>query len=232
MNSDSPATVLTKRFDRAAAETCALFAGTTRKGTDIPYMSHLLAVTGIVLEHGGTEDQAIAALLHDAAEDFVGEERLVAIEAEYGPEVAAIVRACSDSLPDAGAEKDPWWERKVEYIDDMRSAPEDALLVSAADKLHNCWFQLHEYHERGEELWDKFNQDAGRQGTLWYYRRLAGIFKERLRENFGIASRLEREVWAVRDAVQAATGDGLEAEYKQACKREKDTRAKLRPEEA
>lgn len=90
---NKPKALLTQDFDRAAAYARALFAGHVRKETDIAYMSHLLAVTAIVIEHGGTQTQAIAALLHDAAEDFGGEERLIAIEEEFDPEVARIVRA-------------------------------------------------------------------------------------------------------------------------------------------
>src|SRR4051794_25140387 len=107
---------LTHRFTRALDEARVLFADHVRKGTTTPYLAHLLSVSALVLEHGGTEDQAIAALLHDAGEDAGGERRIAAIDAEFNAEVAGIVRACSDDLPAAGAEKAPWFERKTRYI--------------------------------------------------------------------------------------------------------------------
>ena len=170
---------LTKAFTRAVDTARCLHGGDLRKGTNIPYLSHVLAVASLVLEYGGTETQAIAALLHDAVEDHGGEPRLRWLQAEFGDEVAEIVRSCSDSLADHPAAKAPWWERKVAYLDALEAEPQVAVLVSAADKLHNARAVLADYRTEGERLWDRFNADAGRKGTLWYYTRLAELLQKR-----------------------------------------------------
>lgn len=143
----------------------------TRKGTDIPYISHLLAVTSLVLEDGGGEDEAIAALLHDAGEDAGGELVIARIEREFNPRVAEIVRGCSDSLRPKGAAKAPWPERKQAYLAHLREAAgrgdRGVLLVSAADKLHNARSILVDYLLVGEDLWDRFN--ARPVDVLWYH---------------------------------------------------------------
>jgi len=141
-----------------------------RKGTEIPYISHLLSVAGIVLEFGGTEDEAIAALLHDAIEDkkATTEE----IDRAFGASVRRIVMECSDTdeYP-----KPPWRQRKERYIEHLREASNSALLVSAADKLHNARAILADYRQLGDRLWDRFNTDAD---TLWYYRALVDTFRK------------------------------------------------------
>jgi (p)ppGpp synthase/HD superfamily hydrolase len=154
-----------KDFESALKFASRLHAKQTRKGSDAPYVSHLLAVAAIVLEHGGTEKEAIAALLHDAVEDQGGQATLVEIRRRYGKRVAGIVAACSDTdqLP-----KPPWHERKEAYVKRLRSEPYSVRLVVAADKLHNVRHLLSSYRVQGEDLWSHFK--GGREGTLWYYR--------------------------------------------------------------
>jgi GTP pyrophosphokinase len=139
-----------------------------RKGTAIPYMAHLLQVCGIVLEAGGDEDQAIAALLHDAIEDApAGQADWVRrqIRGRFGGRVLGIVEACTDADTQP---KPPWRERKERYVERLRSVPSDALLVASADKLHNARATLRDLRDVGEAVWDRFA--GGREGTLWYYR--------------------------------------------------------------
>ena len=129
-----------KRFDRGLAYAVDVHRGDLRKSTAVPYVAHLLGVCSIVLENGGDEDEAIAALLHDAAEDHGGHEQLKTIAARFGPEVAQIVAECSDALVEEGADKGEWLERKRRYIAHLRSigaVRPGTLLVSAADKLYN-----------------------------------------------------------------------------------------------
>lgn len=161
------------RFEEALAYASRVHAGQRRKGTEVPYIIHLLAVAAIVGENGGTEDEAIAALLHDAPEDQGGEERLADIRARYGDEVADIVEACSDTFE---TPKPPWLERKEQYIARIRGEPGTVRLVSAADKLHNARSVLSDYREVGENLWGRFT--GGREGTLWYYEALLEAFRE------------------------------------------------------
>ena len=167
--------------ERAFTKAAAQFAGETRKQTDIPYLSHLMSVAALVMEAGGDEVQVAAAFLHDSAEDKGGQAELDRIEADFGPEVAAIVRDASDSLVDttAGRAKEPWRLRKQRYIEHLRDAPERSLLVSAADKLHNARSILSDYREQGAKTWERFNEtDPGLQ--IGYYRSLVGVFRERL----------------------------------------------------
>lgn len=164
---------LSDRFDRALVYATQVHAGQLRKGAEIPYIAHLLAVAALVLEHGGDEDQAIAALLHDAAEDQGGEVRLADIRASFGERVEAIARACSDALPAAGEEKAPWKQRKEEYLRHLEHVDPGILLVSAADKLHNARAILLDYREQREALWIRFK--GGREGTLCYYRKISKL---------------------------------------------------------
>lgn len=159
----------------AAAEMAArLHAGQVRKGTSIPYVSHLFAVAALVMEYGGDEDQACAALLHDAIEDC-GAEHEATIREHFGPRVAAIVRACTDADVQP---KPPWRARKEAYLAHLEHADRDALLVSAADKLHNARAIAADLHVHGGEVFTRFK--AGREGTLWYYGALAEVFSCRL----------------------------------------------------
>ena len=163
---------LSSRFEEALAFAAQLHKDQLRKGTQVPYLAHLLGAAGIVLDHGANEDEAIAALLHDAVEDQGGGEVLEAIRAKFGDGVAAIVAGCTDSdqMP-----KPPWRERKQAYIAHLAGAPESVRLVSAADKLHNARAILEDYRTLGESLWSRFS--GGREGTLWYYRALVDALR-------------------------------------------------------
>lgn len=155
----------TARFREALEYAVQLHERQRRKGSDTPYIAHLLSVTAIVLEHGGSEDEAIAALLHDAVEDQGGAPVREEIRRRFGPTVTAIVDGCSDSetIP-----KPPWRERKEAFLAQLPAAGRSVHLVSAADKLHNARALFDDYREHGESLWERFN--GGRAGTLWYYR--------------------------------------------------------------
>ena len=166
--------MLTARFDAALAYAVDIHRTQLRKGTSIPYVAHLLGVAALVLEDGGDEDEAIAALLHDAVEDQGGAPRLADIRARFGDRVARIVDGCTDT--DA-TPKPPWRQRKAAYLAHLREAPLEELRVSAADKLHNARAILAEYREMGEALWPRFNE--GREGQLWYYRSLVEAFRAR-----------------------------------------------------
>jgi (p)ppGpp synthase/HD superfamily hydrolase len=150
-----------------------------RKGTDIPYMAHLLGVAALVLGEAGhasvTEDMVIAAILHDAAEDHGGQLRLNDIEHNFGPDVASMVEALSDSLTEDPKEKAPWPERKKEYLKRLRKEPADVQLISAADKLYNARAILDDYRKIGPEVWSRFKR--GRKHQLWYFRELLKVFK-------------------------------------------------------
>ena len=176
------ATILTDRFDRALLYATHVHGGQTRKGTAIPYVAHLMAVAGTVLEYGGDEDLAIAALLHDSVEDQGGKARLEDVRNRFGERVARVVEACSDSLADTGAgeRKAGWEERKKKYLAHLKTADEDILNVSLADKVHNARAILRDLRkpEIGEKIWSRFSQPKER--TLWYYTSLAAIFRKKL----------------------------------------------------
>ena len=165
--------LLTARFEDALVFAARLHAEQTRKGTQIPYIAHLLAVAAIVLEYGGNEDEAIAALLHDAVEDQGGIEVREIILKRYGEEVVAIVDGCTDTdlFP-----KPPWRARKEAYIAHLREATAPVRLVASADKLHNARALLADYRQVGELLWSRFH--GGREGTLWYYRSVVNTLQE------------------------------------------------------
>jgi (p)ppGpp synthase/HD superfamily hydrolase len=171
-------TRLTSSFQDAVALAIQLHAEQTRKGTDIPYISHLLAVTAIVLEHGGNEEEAIAALLHDAVEDAGGSATRARIAGGVTKNVMAIIDGCTDDSPAAGHPKKPWRKRKKAYIAHIAKVSPSVLLVSAADKLHNARAIAADYSDLGEELWSRFN--ASRDDILWYYRALLEAFDGRL----------------------------------------------------
>jgi|SRR5579883_2198883 (p)ppGpp synthase/HD superfamily hydrolase len=164
---------LSARFEEALVFAHRLHAKQRRKGSGIPYIGHLLAVTALVLEYGGDENEAIAALLHDAIEDQGGDATRQEIRRRFGDAVVEIVNGCTDaeSIP-----KPPWQARKETYIAHLHTATSSILLVSAADKLHNIRSILNDYRAVGEDLWSRFK--AGKQGTLWYYRSLLEVYKE------------------------------------------------------
>lgn len=157
------------RFAQALVYATEVHAPQRRKGTDVPYVAHLLAVASLVLEDGGDEDEAIAALLHDTIEDHGVTHAQLA--ERFGSKVADIVQACSDTdvLP-----KPPWRARKEAYIAHLAEAPPEVVRVSLADKLHNARSLLFDYRLMGEELWLRFNPEADQ---LWYYRSLLDVFR-------------------------------------------------------
>jgi (p)ppGpp synthase/HD superfamily hydrolase len=167
--------MLTERFDRAFALASEHHRRQLRKGTTIPYMSHLLGVTSLVLELGGSETEAIGALLHDAVEDGGGPPMLERIRSEFGDDVARIVQANSDSDTEP---KPPWRQRKTDYVEDIGHKQPDELRVSLADKLHNARAILLDYRTLGEPFWARFRADGG-SSVRWYYRELYAAFSAR-----------------------------------------------------
>jgi (p)ppGpp synthase/HD superfamily hydrolase len=162
---------LTSRFT-GAIEYARIIHIERRKGTDVPFMAHLLGVASLVMGEAGhvgfpvTEDMVIAALLHDAAEDQGGEMRLKDIEYNFGSNVARMVEGLSDSLAEDPNQKRPWPERKKAYIRRLRKEPADVRLVSAADKLYNARAILEDYREIGPRVWERFKR--GREDQIWY----------------------------------------------------------------
>jgi (p)ppGpp synthase/HD superfamily hydrolase len=154
-----------EKFEEALICACRLHKDQVRKGTSTPYITHLLAVASIVGENGGTEEEVVAALLHDAPEDQGGEDTLRDIRARFGDEVAEIVDGCTDTYEDP---KPPWRERKERYLVHLANASGSVRLVSSADKLHNARSVLSDYRVLGDDLWRRFN--GKKEGTLWYYR--------------------------------------------------------------
>jgi (p)ppGpp synthase/HD superfamily hydrolase len=161
-----------EKLEEALGYAARVHRDQVRKGSSVPYVTHLLAVAAIVGENGGTEEEVIAALLHDAPEDQGGEVRLAEIRERFGDEVADIVAGNTDTFEDP---KPPWRERKEAYVAHVAHAPRSVRLVSAADKLHNARSVLADLRSLGEELWPRFN--GGKEGTLWYYRALVEAFE-------------------------------------------------------
>jgi (p)ppGpp synthase/HD superfamily hydrolase len=165
--------VFTRRFVDALGYAARLHARQVRKRTGRPYIGHLLGVTSIVIEYGGDEEMAIAALLHDAVEDQGGLPRLREIHRKFGARVARIVDGCTDSYTEP---KPPWRARKLAYIQHVAAEPADVRLVSAADKLSNARETLHELRLHGDSVFEKF--EGKKEGTLWYYRALVEVFRK------------------------------------------------------
>ena len=182
---------LTKRFDQACAFARKLHHYQRRKGTEIPYMAHLMATAAIVMEAGGDEDQAIAALLHDAVEDQGGRWTLNKIEKQFGSRVAEMVEGMSDSF---GFRKPPWRERKEEFLARLRVGSDDLVLVALGDKLHNARSLIRDLETEGPSTWERFN--GGQDGSLWYYGSLEEIFNQRCANSF--SAEFSRIVQALR----------------------------------
>jgi len=178
---------MTPRFSRALALAAKAHEGQARKGTAIPYIVHPVGVAALVAQHGGDEDQQIAALLHDVLED--GGPAFEADIAQFGARVLNIVRGCTDALPDAAGAKAPWEQRKQAYLAHLREADSDTLLVSSCDKLYNARAILDDLQTIGPAVFERFS--AGQAGTLWYYRELAQVFERR---DVAIAGALRRTV--------------------------------------
>jgi len=187
---------LTEHFERALLYANRIHADQTRKGTDVPYMTHLLGVASLVLENGAqSQEEVIGALLHDAAEDQGGRPRLEDIREQFGEQVAHIVDACTDSYE---SPRPPWRERKAAYVTHLRErvepgGDEPALRVSLADKLHNTRAILADVRESGDAVFERFN--GKKDGTIWYYAALVDAFRGFPNRMVG---ELEREVTELR----------------------------------
>ena len=171
--SNEPEVVLGSRFVAGVADAVELHAHHARKAGSVPYVSHLLAVAGLVLEHGGDEDQAIAALLHDGPEDQGGEATLADIRKRFGPRVAHIVQGCSDTF---ATPKPPWRARKEAFVDRLSTLDADTWLVIAADKVHNARTIVDDLRAQGPATLERFT--GKRDGTLWYYGAIAAELAE------------------------------------------------------
>jgi (p)ppGpp synthase/HD superfamily hydrolase len=193
---------LSERFDEALLYASRHHREQLRKGSRVPYMTHLMSVSALVMEHGGSEDQAIAALLHDAVEDApagTGGAVLADIRSRFGNAVADIVRACSDGLDADGNRRGSWAERKRPYVAGLAHKPLDALLVTAADKTHNGLCIAADVRRYGRGFWSTFN--ASHDELLWYYTSVERAVAERL-PGSSIADALHRAV----DELLAAAG--------------------------
>ena len=162
-----------------------------RKQTDIPYISHCLAVSSLVLEAGGDEAQAIGGLLHDIAEDCGGEIRLVEIKDLFGSRIEKIVRGCSDSLTESEENKSPWKERKEKHLDKLRNSDEDILIVTGADKTHNAKAIATDLGIIGDDIWKRFN--APKSEIIWYYESVYEVLNNNEISEF-LLSQLENSI--------------------------------------
>lgn len=176
------------RFIEALEAAGRMHGAQKRKGTSVPYISHLLGTCAIALEYGANEDQAIAALLHDAIEDIEPTEMARAVVASFGAEVLRIVEACTDADTHP---KPPWRERKEAYIARLASEDRAVLLVSASDKLHNARAIVGDLHRHGPDLWARFNPDSDQP---WYYRSLVTAFRSSPEHDAALVDELDRTV--------------------------------------
>ena len=175
--------VLSARFTKAV-EYARIWHTEFRKGTQIPYMAHLLGVAAMVLGETGspvpvTEDMVIAAVLHDVVEDHGGQKRLNEVREKFGGEVAQMVEGLSDTLAEDHDKKEGWEERKIAYLKKLRNEPENVLLISAADKLYNAKALLADFKDVGPEIWKRFKR--GPKEQIWYLYELLAIFQLRLK---------------------------------------------------
>ncbi len=198
------------RLQRAFRYAAVKHAGQTRKQTAVPCLSHLMAVASLVLEAGGDEDMAIAALLHDVVEDCGGMPRLREIRKQFGSRVANIVEGCTDSFGEPKAE---WVERKKDYLREVTHADQETRLVSASDKLHNVRTILADYRVQGEDVWKRFT--GKREGTLWYYRALSDEYQRRS------PNRITGELEIAVAELERATSKGLQVTKKFAKKKQR-----------
>jgi len=187
-----------KDFVRAVKRAREWHDGQVRKGSDVPYISHLMAVASLVLEAGGDEKLAIAALLHDAIEDQPDEASPKKIRKQFGKRVAQIVSECSDREHGVESTRANWRERKEAYIESLAEASNDVLIVSCADKLHNARSLLRDLTEEGEGVWERFHETNPAE-QLWYYRALADVFLARIREPRWLPVELDRTVREIAD---------------------------------
>jgi (p)ppGpp synthase/HD superfamily hydrolase len=165
--------MLSERFTHALTFATQLHANQKRKGSGVPYIAHLLGTASIALEYGANEDEAIAALLHDAIEDQGGAATREKIRHHFGDVVTAIVDGCTDADT---TPKPPWKQRKEDYIAHLAIASPSVRLVSASDKLYNAQSILKDYRLLGNDVWQRFQ--GGKEGSLWYYRSLVVAFQK------------------------------------------------------
>lgn len=178
---------LSNRFEQALVLATQLHRYQVRKSSNIPYISHLLSVAALVLEDGGDEDEAIAALLHDAVEDQGGIKTRAVIMNQFGKRVVEIVDGCTEPY---AAPKPPWHQRKLHYLEQLAQASPSVLRVSIADKLHNARSIVADFHLQGDAVWQKFK--GGYEGTVWFYDHLLEIYQQKT-QGF-LLSELERVV--------------------------------------
>lgn len=191
----------TARLTDALAFAFAAHDGQTRKGTDVPYISHPLGVASLVMEAGGSGDEVVAALLHDAVEDG-GEELIEPIRETFGERVIDIVLECSDAVVPKGADKPGWWERKRAYIERVPQESAGAVLVTTADKVHNARAIVSDLREIGDEVFARFT--AGKDGALWYQRAIT----EALERNPHTPRRLLVELRSALDEIERLAASG------------------------
>ncbi|HPC82160.1 MAG TPA: HD domain-containing protein [Thermoanaerobaculaceae bacterium] len=184
---------LGERFERALVLAARLHRRQNRKGTSVPYVAHLLGVCATVLEHGGGEDEAIAALLHDAVEDQGGAATFELIRSGFGEKVAALVAACTDAWT---VPKPPWKQRKQAYLERLAGESDGALLVGAADKLYNLRSVVEAYRVHGEAVWSRFSR--GREEQVWYFESVVAVLRGSGRLPPALAAELERELAELR----------------------------------
>lgn len=206
--------MLTHKFTEAFTYAATIHAAQQRKGTEIPYLSHLMAVAGLVLEHADPasseyEDLAIAALLHDAGEDQGGERRIADIEGRFDKRVADLVRKCSDSLTEDPAHKRPWGERKRAYLEHLRGSKDRGyLLVGCADKVHNARAILTDLRTHGDGVWARFKGKAPAQ-IIGYYLSLATVYEEQLLQTHPLA----RELATATASIWAESGEEADTKW-------------------
>ena len=189
-------TALGPAFDSAVAYARELHSSQKRKGTQIPYLSHLLGAAALVMDQGGDEDEVVAALLHDALEDHPDKTSFAEIEQRFGQKVARIVLACSDAVAQP---KPPWHARKEAYLAHLGEQPDDVLRVSLADKLHNARAIVADWRIIGDAVWDKFS--VGRQDQVWYYTSLLEVFQRRRPSD--LVTELEVAIGQLREAARS-----------------------------
>lgn len=181
MSESTQRPILSNRFSAAFTLAESFHRNQVRKGSQIPYISHLMAVSALVLEDGGNETEAIAALLHDAVEDQGGLETLEYIRAQCGEAVADIVLALSDTVV---IPKPAWRQRKEAYLEKLAEESDSVLRVAIADKLHNTRCQWQDYQQLGEPLWERFN--ASKAESLWFIDSFIDVCQEREIQSFNL----------------------------------------------
>lgn len=187
----------TGKFYEAVQYAGDLHKDQKRKGSEIPYLSHLMGVASIAMDHGADEDIAIAALLHDSVEDAGGDATGNEVRRRFGERVARIVYACTDT---SESPKPPWLERKKAYLSHLEQLQTDELLVSMADKLHNLSAIFYDYLELGDQVWDRFSAERG--GVIWYYQSLVECYRKHPGANPSLLGKLQRVLNSLQEQVK------------------------------